>query len=98
MLITLEEARRHLQMDHTESDPEIADLAEEASLLVLDYLKKPDDSWQDEEGRPVDVPGVVVVAVKLVLGELYKNREADSDPLSERVMRLLERQRDPAMA
>lgn len=98
MLITFDEAKRQLQVDHDDSDAEIATLAEEASMIVLDYLKKPMTEWQDGAGAPADVPGPVSVAVKLVLGELFKNREAGADPLSPGVMRLLDRLREPAYA
>lgn len=98
MLITTEAAKAHLQIDYPDADTEIAQLADEASLVVLDYLKKPVTEWQDEAGNPVDVPGPVTVAVKLVLGELFKNRESAADPLSPGVMRLLERLREPAYA
>ncbi|HDZ55377.1 MAG TPA: phage gp6-like head-tail connector protein [Pseudomonas xinjiangensis] len=98
MLITIEAAKAHLQMDHNDADAEITQLATEASLLVLDYLKKPAIEWQDEAGLPINVPGPVSVAVKLVLGEIFKNREAAADPLSLSVVRLLDRLREPTFA
>lgn len=98
MLITLEAAKAHLQMDHDDADTEISQLTAEASLIVLDYLKRPDTEWQDEDGQPADVPGPVSVAVKLVLGEIFKNREGAADPLSPSVVRLLQRLRGPAIA
>lgn len=98
MLITTEAAKTHLQIDYSDADAEVAQLAEEASMIVLDYLKKPATEWQDTAGNPVDVPGPVTVAVKLVLGELFKNREAAADPISPGVIRLLQRLREPALA
>ncbi|MCY1368328.1 hypothetical protein D9M68_477750 [compost metagenome] len=98
MLITTEEAKQHLQIDYDDADDEITRLATESSAVVLDYLKRPMTEWQDANGNPVEVPGAVVVAVKLVLGELFKNREAGADPLSPGVIRLLERLRGPAFA
>lgn len=98
MLITLDEAKNHLQIDYPDADTEVGVLAFEASMIVLDYLKKPTTEWQDANGNPVDVPGPVSIAVKLVMGELFKSREAASDPISPGVMRLLARLRDPALA
>lgn len=98
MLITLNEAKIHLQIDYTDADTEVGLLVSEASMIVLDYLKKPATEWQDEAGNPVAVPGPVSIAVKLVMGELFKNREAAADPISPGVVRLLERLRDPALA
>lgn len=98
MLITTEEAKQHLQIDYDDVDDEVTRLATEASAVVLDYLKRPMNEWQGADGNPVDVPGAVAVAVKLVLGEMFKNRESAADPLSLGVMRLLERLREPAYA
>lgn len=98
MLITTEEAKQHLQIDYDDADDEVTRLATEASAVVLDYLKRPMTEWQDVDGNPVDVPGPVVVAVKLVLGELFKSREATADPISPSVIRLLDRLRGPAFA
>lgn len=54
-LISLEEAKAHLQMDHDESDAEIQRMIAEASAAVLNYL----------DGAPIGQPvrdeqGVVV--------------------------------------
>ena len=100
-LIGLDEAKSHLQMDHDLDDDEIERKLSEAQEIVLDYLKLPSDSYTDTAGDPVNVPPVVISAVKLVLGALYENREGNLDgpqPLSQAVKDLLHRLRDPAMA
>lgn len=73
-----------------------------ASAIVMDYLKMKSvpESWMSNTS-PItyDVPFNIQAATLLVLGELYENREASSsNPLSETVMLLLERYRDPALA
>ena len=98
MLISLEQAKQHLQIDFPDLDADITSLAEEASAVVLAYLGVPTTEWQDDQGRPAGVPGPVVVAVKLVLGELFKNREAAADPISPGVVRLLNLVRGPVIA
>jgi hypothetical protein len=98
MLISLEQAKRQLQIDFPDLDAEITSLTEEASAVVLAYLGVPETEWQDEQGQPAGVPGPVVVAVKLVLGELFKNREAAADPISPGVARLLNLVRGPVIA
>lgn len=94
-LITLESARDHLRMDHDLDDGDIQNKIMEASAIVLDYLKLETipASWD-----PV-APEHIQAATKLVLGELYKQREAGSaDVLSVAVKSLLHRSRIQAMA
>lgn len=126
MLITLEEAKAHLLMDHDADDADIANKVLEASGAVLSYLKgapigQPE---RDEQGAIVkdsngdvvymqDISGLVIryevkAAVKLLLGEFYKNREAEQDGdvsaqwgygyLPRPVVSLLYPLRDPALA
>ena len=40
MLISLEQAKQHLQIDFPDLDADITSLAEEASAVVLAYLKE----------------------------------------------------------
>lgn len=109
-LITIEEAIGHLRLDleptgsppaysGAEADDLIAKI-EEASAMVMDYLKKEDgDSpgWGDETA-----PYLVKAAVKLVLGALWVDREGagggDFFNPNGPVARILARYRDPAMA
>lgn len=126
MLITLEEAKAHLLMDHDADDADITDKVLEASGAVLTYLKgapvgQPE---RDEQGAIVkdsngdvvymqDSNGLVIryevkAAVKLLLGEFYKNRDATQDGeipaqwgygyLPRPVVALLYPLRDPALA
>lgn len=96
-LITLEEAKAHLQVDYDDDDVEISNKLQEATSAVLTYLNgapigQPERDEQgavvrDEEGEIVylrDGDDLVVryeikAAVKLMLGELYKHREAEQD-------------------
>jgi hypothetical protein len=94
-LITLDQAKRHLRMGDDE-DEEIEEKVNEASAIVLDYLKVPADEWAVGA-----VPYLVQAATKLVLGALMENREGNADgpePLSQAVKDLLHRYRDPALA
>lgn len=96
-LITFEEAKAHLLVDHDDDDADIRRKLQEASAAVLTYLDgapigQPE---RDEQGAIVrDESGAVVyqrdgddlviryevkASVKLLLGELYKNREAEQD-------------------
>ncbi|WP_175133481.1 head-tail connector protein [Achromobacter pulmonis] len=87
--LTLEEACSHLRTDPgAEADPDIRMALEAAKAVVSDYLRRP-IPWANAAGEVVPVPGSVVAATKLVLGELYENREAAANPLSEGVKLLL---------
>ncbi|MNR58455.1 hypothetical protein D3C85_1794610 [compost metagenome] len=61
---------------------------EAAKAIVSDYLRRP-VPWADADGVLVPVPQSVVAAAKLILGELYANREAGANPLSVGVKYLL---------
>lgn len=90
MLVDLEEAKRHLRIDTTSSNDPIDVVIEEkiahASSIVMDYLKIDD--------VPDPVPEFVKAAALLSLEALFDG----GDPLSDVVVRLLHRYRDPAFA
>lgn len=98
-LVTLEAAKEHLRIDDPDQDEEVTDRIGDASDIVIDYLKRPDHEWTED-----DVPGNVRASVLLVLGALWQNREGvgqyaeDMDPISPAVVSLLRRMRDPAIA
>jgi hypothetical protein len=96
-LVTLTQAKDHLRASgFTDDDSMILLKAEEASDIIVDFIKKPNHGWTDRT-----VPGHVRAAVLLVLGNLYGQRGDDPDganPLTDPVMALVWRDRDPAMA
>lgn len=101
MLITLDQAKIHLEIEHDEFDDKIEEKIVEASSIVLDYIEADENAWQTTDGAPHDVPGVIQAAAKLVLGALMENREGnekDPQPLSQAVKDLLHRYRTPAIA
>jgi len=98
-LVTLEAAKAHLRVDDDTQDDEVETKLNDASDIIVDYLKRPDHDWTDET-----VPGQVRSSVLLVLGALWENREGvgqyaeELDPISPAVVSLLMRMRDPALA
>lgn len=100
-LVTFDQAKTHLRVDDDDHDEEIEEIRIRASFILLDYLKKDEDYWQDSTGEPADVPGSVSAATLLICGALFENREGsdkDAPPLSQAVMDLVHRHRDPALA
>jgi len=116
-LVTLEDVNFRLRLDLERAEdgeeegeagaftdervPGIQRLIEDATGIVLDYLKTDGAQWSleagEEEGEeaPGPVPATVTAAICLVVRNLYD--EVD-EPLSPAVRALLERHRDPALA
>lgn len=97
VLITLTQAKHqlHMQEDENDRDSQILLKMQEASDIVVGYLKNPDHGWTDRT-----VPGRVRAAILLVFTHLWHHRGDDdgSDPISPAVVSLLMRDRDPAIA
>lgn len=101
-LVTLDVAKQHLRPPGTIDDQRIERLIEEASHIVLNYIKAPIDAYQSTAGDPLDsVPPTVRSACLLVLGALYDNADgqnADKEPISPAVKSLLTFYRVPTLA
>lgn len=106
-LITYAQAVAHLKQNgvlDVGSPAEDSDLAvkiEQASAIVLIYLKRPGE-W-DVDSLPTDDPefAIVQAAVLKVLGNLYRFRgddESAAAPVSEDIIRMLSILRDPSLA
>lgn len=84
-LVTLDQARRQVNAEDGLHDKTLNDMREDASSLVLDYLKDtvdPDDTsfdWCDAFGEPVPgkVPPLVRRAVLFEIGAYFENRDGD---------------------
>jgi hypothetical protein len=82
-LISLDQAKAHLRVDHDEDDADIDLKIGAASEAILDYLKLPADAYADDSSGeiefdsdgPVNVPMRVQQAVLLLLGEFYRSRD-----------------------
>ena len=95
MLVDLADAKRMLRVSHDDEDILIADLADQASEIVIDYIKRPDHGW-----TAATVPRHVQAAVFHVLKRLYDDPagELDGGPLPQHIKELIWRDRDPALA
>jgi hypothetical protein len=96
-LVTLQQAKDQVRVyGFADDDSQLLLKAEQASDIVVDYIKRPDHGWTDRT-----CPGHVRSAVLLVLGNLFGTRGDDAktaEPLSQPVKDLLWRERDPALA
>lgn len=102
-LITVIQAEKQLRLSGAEYDFDIEMKMEQATALVITYLKRPDHGWT-EDTDPTEVPefAIVQAAILEVLTNLFADRgdrEKPTDgPLTERVKRMLSMHRDPALA
>ena len=96
ILVDLATAKGHLRVSDDSGDDIIMRELQNASTLVVDYLKL-DSGYYDETNSPViPIPDIVVLAVLLVLDNLHWRPEID--PISPAVESVLRRSRDPAIA
>lgn len=84
LLVTLEEAKEHLEMDHDASDDKIERMIHQASQIVLDHIKDRALEIVDTSGELIvdssgnsAVPYNVQAAVLLMIGVLFGNRGED---------------------
>lgn len=101
-LVTLTQAKAHLNITLPEGDPgdvELQDYLDAAEEVIRHYLKdNPDrEAWVD----PASAPGPVVSAIKLMLAQLYLHRgddDADGEAFWKRIDLLLAQFHTPAVA
>lgn len=87
--LPLEKALAHLRTDPAADDTsDVQAKLAAAKAIVSGYLRRP-VPWGLAQGGMAPVPEDVVTATLLVLGELYENREAGANPLSEGVRLIL---------
>lgn len=104
--VTIGQAKAHVLVDHDSDDAQLQSMIEQASAIILDYLKLASvpASWTDGTGSTGDspsgaVPPLIQAATLLIIGELYRTREAaDINVLSAGIKSLLHRYRDPSLA
>jgi hypothetical protein len=85
-LVDIEMAKSHLRIDSDASDEIISFKIDQASSIILDYLKI------DEPPDPL--PDLVQAATLLCVEALFDG----GDPLNDTVKALLHRKRDPELA
>ena len=113
MLVTLNQAKKHLHVTHTADDADITLKVHAASGAVINYLKTSAEAWIDSSGEVISdsngvttVPQEVQQATLVLLGWMYNYREGETGEtpafqmgyLPAPVTALLYPLRDPALA
>lgn len=89
-LVELTVAKKALRVSGSDLDSDLQLRLNQATEIVIDYIKQPDHEWTSET-----VPGPISAAILLVTRNLFD--EVD-EPLSDPVRALVHRFRDPALA
>ena len=76
MIVTVDEIKAHLRIEHDEEDSYIESLIKQAQTAAEDYCRVPFEPV-DEEGVPIEtnVPEPVRLAVILMTSFYYENRD-----------------------
>lgn len=111
MLVTLNQASDQLRRDDCEDDGDLTLKIQAASQAVINYLKDGADFLDsdgepevDVNGEPMNVPANVQLAVLMLVGIMYRDRDGqemekwDLGYLPKPVVNLLYMNRSPAMA
>lgn len=91
-LVTLDTLRFRGRVDYT--DAELQGVADDATSIVIDYIKRPDHGWTVET-VPGEVRAAIVRVAVLLLDQTTSEKVAQF--IDEGVADLLRRHRDPAM-
>lgn len=75
MLVTLQQAKDHLRIDHDAEDNDLTLKIHAASGAVARYLKIPSSFFADETALTTDTPFEIQAAVLIMLGILYRDRD-----------------------
>lgn len=95
MILDLEAVKQELKVDIDDDDDRIVRTMDQATAIVLDFLKVASDAYEDVNGDN-DFPDIVYAAIVRVIQSMYDTPE--KDPLTEAVRSMLHRSRDPALA
>lgn len=95
-LVTLQMVRDRLRIDASDDQEDVERMMREGTRIVLGYLKPQPDGTPLDRGWTIDtVPEHIQTAILLVIRAIYDDED---NPLSQAVIDVLHRDRDPALA
>ena len=75
MIVTVDEVKTHLRIEHDEEDAYIESLIQQAQAVAEDYCRVQFEPEPDEEGCVPEMPEPVRLAVILMTSFYYENRD-----------------------
>ena len=75
MIVTVDEVKTHLRIQHDEEDDYIAGLIAQAQTAAEDYCRVSFEPYKGEDGEETEVPQPVRLAVILMTSFYYENRD-----------------------
>ena len=75
MIVTVDEVKTHLRIQHNEEDDYITGLIAQAQTTAEDYCRVAFEPEPDEEGNVPEVPEPVRLAIILMTSFYYENRD-----------------------
>lgn len=72
-MLTVDDLKKHLNIDHDEDDAYIEDLISVAEDAVATYINRPLDDMVDDKGK---IKPAIRHACRLLVGTWYANRES----------------------
>ena len=75
MIVTVDEVKTHLRIQHDEEDEYIETLIQQAQASAEDYCRVSFDPYLDEDGEKTDAPEPVRLAIILMTSFYYENRD-----------------------
>lgn len=75
MVVSVDEVKTHLRIQHDEEDTYIESLIRQAQTAAEDYCRVSFEQGPDEQGRIPDAPEPVRLAVILMTSFFYENRD-----------------------
>ena len=77
MVVSLEEAKAHLRVQHDEEDALIEGMIAQAQTAAEDFCRVSFEPFLNDDGEAVEAPGPVKLAILLMVGYFYEHREAE---------------------
>lgn len=75
MIVTLDEIKEHLRIQHDDEDEYLEKLLQQAENVVEDYCRITLDPYTDSDGNEIDPPEPIRLAIMIMTGFFYENRD-----------------------